>query len=218
MPNNLKNSHKSELLCSNYRRWKLDSLDEAGYFVIFQGFLESDLLNKISGNALKLYVYLGINSNNFEGIVWHSNYKIAQYFNKSERTIRTWMKELEDFELITRMQLKYDGNAYTYLLPYKSKYEETSRELAQGTITVTKENNLIVECDNQIRNISSGISLYIFDEYINEWVEGKIIINRPIEVAEYFNNITYVFKPKNEYVNRNIYMLQGRIYKVKIKI
>lgn len=168
MHNNLKNSEKLEIMRFNYRKWKLDSLDEAGYFIIFQGFLESGLLNKISGNALKSYMYLGINSNNFEGVVWHSNSRIAQYFNKSETTIRTWMKELKDFQLIIRMQLKYDGSAYTYLQPYKSKYEDLKESLSEGTLTVNKENNLIIEFNNEFRHVSSGTILYIFDEDANK--------------------------------------------------
>ena len=124
--NDLNNSEKSLIMRNNYKRWKLDALDESGYFTIFQGFLEGNKLNDISGNALKLYIYLGLNSNNLEGIVWHSNKKIANYFNKSERTIRTWMKELEDNRLIKRMRLKYDGPVYTYLQTYIYKYKDSS--------------------------------------------------------------------------------------------
>lgn len=217
--NNLNNTQKGAIMRSNFRRWKLDSLDEAGYFIIFQGFLESGVLNKISGNALKLYIYLGINSNNFEGVVWHSNSKIAGYFHKSERTIRTWMKELEDLNLIKRMQLKYDGLAYTYLQPYKVKYEENDSEiLAEGTIMVTEGNNLIIQIGNKTRPISSGVNLYLYDDYIKKWVEGKIIINRVIEVDEHSSNIKYIFKPENVYLYRYINMMQGKIFKVKMKM
>lgn len=35
---------------------------------------------------------------------------------------------------------------------------------------------------------------------------------------EYFKDITYIFKPKDADVNRNIYILCGKIFKVKIKM
>lgn len=216
---NLKNNEKGIIMRSNFRRWKLDSLDEAGYFIIFQGFMESGMLNKISGNALKLYIYLGINSNNFEGIVWHSNFRIAKYFDKSERTIRTWMKELEDFHLIKRMQLKYDGTAYTYLQPYQAKYEsKNNEELIEGIVTITKQNSLIIQIDNQTWPISSGTSIFIYDEYAAKWVEGKIIINRLPEVDEYSSNITYIFKPRYVNTYKPINISYGKVFKARIRL
>lgn len=122
---NLRNIDKSLILRNNYKSWKFNSLDNVGYFIVFQGFEESKKLKNISGNALKLYIFLGIHANNYEGIVWYSTKTIANYFEKSERTIRAWLKELDDMELITRMRLKYDGTVYTYLLPYKAKLENT---------------------------------------------------------------------------------------------
>lgn len=216
---NLKNNQKGVIMRSNFKKWKLDSLDEAGYFIIFQGFLESGILNQISGNALKLYIYLGINSNNFEGIVWHSNFRIASYFDKSERTIRTWMKELEDFHLIRRMQLKYDGAVYTYLQPYQAKYEDNNNgELMEGTLTITKENNLIIQIDDKTKPISSGTNLFLYDEYIDEWVEGKIIINRLPGVDEYSDNITYIFKPMNMYSYKYTNISYGKVFSIRIRI
>lgn len=117
----LNNREKSELMKNNYSNWKKDSLKKGGYFIIFKGFLESDKLKIISGNSLKLYIYLGINSKNMTGEIWHSNESIAKYFKKSERTIRLWMKELEDLKLIKRMQLDFNGPAYTYLQTYENK-------------------------------------------------------------------------------------------------
>lgn len=115
---NLNNKEKAMLFKDNYKYWKEMSLENNGYFVIFNGFMESEKLKKISGNALKLYIYLGLNSKNYTGEVWHSNKKIAKYFGRSERTIRDWMKELEDLNLIKRMQLEFNGNSYTFLQPY----------------------------------------------------------------------------------------------------
>ena len=116
----LTNKQKAQLYKDNFKFWKERSLQENGFFVIFNGFLETGNLKKISGNALKLYLYLGINARNSTGEVWHSNKTIAKYFGKSERTIRGWMKELEDLNFIKRMQLEYDGLAHVYLQPYES--------------------------------------------------------------------------------------------------
>lgn len=107
--NNLKN---------NYGNWKKDSLSNTGYFIVFKGFKDTKKLRDISGNALKLYIYLGIASNSKTGEVWHSNEKIAKYFDRSERTIRLWMQELESLNLIKRFQLNYNEESHTFLQPY----------------------------------------------------------------------------------------------------
>lgn len=216
--NNLNNKEKGLLLRNDYKKWKLDSLDEAGYFIIFQGFLENRILRDISGNALKLYIYLGINSNNFEGVVWHSNSTIAKYFNKAERTIRTWMKELEELNLIKRMRVKYDGEVYTYLKPYNiTELDKTIENLLDGTIEILKNGELVLNIENKIRPISSGIGLYIYDEFNARWIKGKLIINRSFEYDENNEMISYVFRPKNKYMDNYIDIKRGKIYKVKIE-
>lgn len=117
----LSNKDKSAIYKTNYKLWKSKALEENGYFIIFDGFVENNSLKNISGNALKLYIYLGIYSKNMTGEVWHSNARIAKYFGKSERSVRNWMKELEDLNLIKRMQLEFNGQAHNYLQPYKLK-------------------------------------------------------------------------------------------------
>ncbi|MDB1971468.1 helix-turn-helix domain-containing protein [Clostridium tertium] len=114
----LTNSQKAELYKKNYSTWKQTGLDDYSYFLIFKGFVESYKLKNISGNALKLYIYLGMYAKNNTGEIWHSTHTIAKYFNKSERTIRTWTKELEDMHLIKKMQLEFNGVSHTYLQPY----------------------------------------------------------------------------------------------------
>lgn len=173
----LKNRDKSLLMRNNYKIWKYNALNESAYFVIFQGFLESNILKEISGNAMKLYIYLGINSNNYEGIVWHSNKKIAKYFGKSERTIRTWMKELEDLKLIKRMRLDYDGIVYTYLQPYKNKEKNNDENI--GIIYFNTSGFIVFQADSQrakrIYRRETDISLYI--ENVG-WVDGILqVIN-----------------------------------------
>lgn len=115
------NKEIAKNLRSSYSLWKEDSLQESGYFVIFNGFVENGKLKSMSGNALKLYLYLGVYANNKSGEVWHSNSKIAKYFNKSERTIRLWFQELESLNLVRKMQLEFDGEPHMFLQPYPSR-------------------------------------------------------------------------------------------------
>ena len=107
-------------LKDNYSKWKKDSIDSKGYFLVFNGFKTTNKLKNIGGNALKLYIYLGLHSNNTTGEVWHSNAKIAAYFGKSERTIRSWMQELESLNLIKRFQLGFNQESHTFLQPYSN--------------------------------------------------------------------------------------------------
>jgi len=114
-----------------YSSWKKKSLNESGFFVIFNGFLDEKkplshkaLLQEISGGALKLYIFLGIKSDNFTGESYYSIKSIANYFGKSERTINNWFNELEKLNLIYRAQLEYNGVSHTYLQTYKTGNRE----------------------------------------------------------------------------------------------
>lgn len=103
---------------NNYKYWKQSSLDNAGFFVLFNGFLDNDILKKISGNALKLYMFLGIKSDNFTGESHYSIKTMAKYFGKSERTINNWISELEKLNLIRRVQFQHNKVSHTFLQPY----------------------------------------------------------------------------------------------------
>lgn len=114
----LTNKKMAELHRKNYDKWKTQSLKTKGYFVVFDSFLTNKKLSKISGNALKLYIYMGLNSNNNTGEMWHSIKTMANYFNRSERTISYWIKDLEKANLIKRMQLEQNGSSHTFLQTY----------------------------------------------------------------------------------------------------
>lgn len=109
---------KAEHSRKNYNYWKSNSIENNGFFIIFNGFMENDILKRITGNALKLYIFFGINSKNDTGESFYSIKQIAKYFDKSERTINNWIKELEDVNLIKRYQLSYNNVAHTFLQPY----------------------------------------------------------------------------------------------------
>jgi sarcosine oxidase delta subunit len=112
------NQRKAEIYRKEYEEWKGMALDNFGYFPIFKPFKETFLLRNLSGNALKLYLYLGLMSKNTTGETWVSIDTTAEYFNKSKRTISGWIKELEKAKLIERMQMDLNGVAHTFLKPY----------------------------------------------------------------------------------------------------
>ncbi|MBU5486554.1 helix-turn-helix domain-containing protein [Clostridium sp. MSJ-11] len=68
---------------------------------INNNFVDKDILKRINGNALKLYIFLGIDSKNETGESWYTLESISQYFGKSIRTISIWIKELEDINLFS---------------------------------------------------------------------------------------------------------------------
>lgn len=112
------NRFKAEIYKKSYEEWKNLALDRFGYFPIFQPFKETFLLRNLSGNAVKLYIYLGLMAGNKTGETWVSLDSIAQYFGKTRRAVSQWVKELEDAKLIKRMQMEHNGVAHTFLMPY----------------------------------------------------------------------------------------------------
>lgn len=79
-------------------------------------------------------------SNNNTGETWVSLETIAKYFGKTTRTVSSWIEELEKCGLIKRMQLRYNGVAHTFLLPYprpkKAKKEKQSSEMEKDSVSV----------------------------------------------------------------------------------
>lgn len=117
--NSLPNYKKAEHYKSNYGVWKQDRIDKkSGFFIIYNDFKDKHILQKVSGNTIKCYIYLGISSKNDTGESWHSISTIATYFDVSTRTVSNWLKELEKFNLIRRIQLDLDSPSHTFLQPY----------------------------------------------------------------------------------------------------
>ncbi|RXY97530.1 hypothetical protein DMO16_24325 [Fictibacillus sp. S7] len=73
-------------------------------------------------------MYLGLMSGNETGKTWVTIDTMAKYFGKSKRTISVWLKELEKYKLVERMQMEPNGAAYTFLLPYGWAYSELDEE------------------------------------------------------------------------------------------
>ncbi|HCL4448355.1 TPA: helix-turn-helix domain-containing protein [Clostridium botulinum] len=115
----LSNAKKSKLYIKNYSKWREKNKENhIGFFIVYTDFRDKQILKNINGNALKLYIFLGINSKNETGESWYTIEAISKYFGKSPRTISYWFEELERLNLIKRMQLEINGPSHTYLQPY----------------------------------------------------------------------------------------------------
>lgn len=101
----------------DYNKWRKYNFSEhKGFFPIFEDF--SQYMNKLSTGAISMYVFLGLKSSYKDGTSFYSIEKLALHFNKSERTISNWLKELENNNLIYRKQKKFNSVSTTYLVPY----------------------------------------------------------------------------------------------------
>lgn len=180
---NKTNKQKSQDLKNNYTHWKKNSLESSGYFTIFSGFKDTNKLKNISGNALKLYIYLGITSNSMTGEVWHSNKTIAKYFGKSERTIRLWMQELESINLIKRFQLEFNEESHTFLQPYfNTEYQSYSEKYTYHYRLKDSKYRRSIDLNNYRSLITKAIQSSISNSYINVYKDFFVISSfKPID-------------------------------------
>lgn len=128
MKSRIPNKAKASIHKKNYARWKADSLKTKGFFVMFNGFLDRGLLREISGGALKLYIFLGIKSDNTTGESFYTLLQISNYFATTERTVGSWFKTLEKLGLIYRYQLKPNSVSHTYLGTYDAGKDRNNLE------------------------------------------------------------------------------------------
>lgn len=110
--------NEAERLMNDYLIWKTDNINKkVGFFPVYSNFKEH--MRELSPGAISLYLYFGIHSKNKTGESYHSIETIADFFGKSSRTISSWIKELEENQLIVRRQNKIRGVSTTYLRPYR---------------------------------------------------------------------------------------------------
>ena len=107
---------QGEALKREYRRWKTHKLKSGKFFPVWMDF--RPFLPRLSGGALKLYLFLGLVSKNYTGESWYSNRRLAEKLGCSERAIQAWMAELRENGLVERLRLREHGVAFTYLRPY----------------------------------------------------------------------------------------------------
>jgi DNA-binding transcriptional ArsR family regulator len=129
-----------------YLNWKKQCLaQKQGYFIIFNSFLKSGILREVSGDALRLYIYLGMFTQNYTGETFVSMQTMADYFKKSVRTIGYWLKELEDKGLIIRIQLDVKKTAHTFLRIYPNSENPPSDTMTYKEAVKNDNSNEITE-------------------------------------------------------------------------
>lgn len=135
-----KNYDKSVEIRKAYTEWKnLQQQSNQGFFPVFKDFM--GFLPSLSGGACLLYIYLGLNSKYKTGELFHDVNRMATFFQRSTRTIRQWISELEEKKLIHRMQVKYNGVTYTYLLPYGVNSAEINERMEKAISDIDADTN-----------------------------------------------------------------------------
>ncbi|MGE7828983.1 helix-turn-helix domain-containing protein [Paenibacillus sp. NPDC093718] len=118
-----KNNYFKELRDS-YAEWKDQVFKMNKPFFPIHSDFQDLFLKDISGPALKLYVFLGLNSRYHTGESWFSSKEISDFFRKDQRTVQNWFQELEDLGLISREQKGFKMKANSFLRPYGFTLEE----------------------------------------------------------------------------------------------
>jgi len=105
-----------------YKEWRKRQHEErAGFFPVFSKDFKP-YLKDLSGNAVRLYVYLGLHSNNETGQTSNTTLRAMQYFFDCDpRTLQKWLAELENAGLIKRVQPFYKAKRQIVLKPYSTK-------------------------------------------------------------------------------------------------
>ena len=128
-------SDKLQELRSLHKKWKeFNKQKNIGFFQIFNKDF-SEKIPQLSGNSIKLFVYLGTFADSYTGELTVSVDKMQKDLNCTKRSIQNWLKELTDHNLIMRVQLGYKSKTHTFLLPYNQEFLELSKPF----YTVTEE-------------------------------------------------------------------------------
>ncbi len=77
---------------------------------------------------MKAYIYFGMHANNSTGECWHSNERMCEFFEVDIRTMKKWVAELEERNLIRRVQVGYKRAANTFIIPYHDVEQEDNSE------------------------------------------------------------------------------------------
>lgn len=98
-----------------------------GFFPVFSEDFKT-YLTRLSGNALKLYLFLGAYVDNKTGETTLSLNAIANFFGAKLRTVQGWMQELTDEGLVQRIQTGYKNRAHTFVLPYSPGFKRSEKQ------------------------------------------------------------------------------------------
>lgn len=115
--------HQADIFESKeqYKQWrKQQHVSKAGFFPVFTNDFKP-YLKELSGNAVRLYVYLGLHSNNETGETGRATLAaIEEFFKCDTRTAQKWLAELESFGLIKRVQPRFKAIRSILLVPYSA--------------------------------------------------------------------------------------------------
>lgn len=103
----------------SWRNWTKEN--RKGFFAVFSPEF-SAIAKNISGNAIKLYLFLGANMDNQGGYTLISVETMAEHFETNPRTVHNWLKELKENRLILRVQPGFKQATFTFLLPYHPEF------------------------------------------------------------------------------------------------
>jgi len=122
------NEQEMEKLRNSYYEWRnYKKKINSPFFLIYNDF-KDEHLKTMSGGSLKLFLYFGFHVNNKTGECWHSIESIADFFGVDQRTVNKWVFELEQRQLIKRIQRGYKWVSNTFMLPYGTEGEEDLNE------------------------------------------------------------------------------------------
>lgn len=117
----------NNIICDGFSQNKCPTCNELrncqeGYlkwYLRIPFFIIDNYLHKLSGSSLKIYIYLNRRANfeegsNHYGRCWLNYGQISEATGVSSKTMRKYMKELEDLNLIShRFSTVYDHKAKT---------------------------------------------------------------------------------------------------------
>ncbi|MEL7566410.1 MAG: helix-turn-helix domain-containing protein [Dehalobacterium sp.] len=112
----IKNKKRIDGAKAIYFRKDLKDRRREPYFFIYCSFL--DKLNKISKQALTLYLYFGLNMSYKKGYCTSNFEMIARDLGYSYNTIKKWFKELEENKLVTLNES--NGEINFFIIPYET--------------------------------------------------------------------------------------------------
>lgn len=136
-------------LSNLHREWRQWTKNEKrGFFPIFN----PDFIFKfrdLSGNALKLFIFLGAHANSMEGHTTVSIQTMQNHFGATKRTINNWLAELRSFGLIIRIQTGFRRPTHTFLLPYHGDFLQHQSNEIKELIQEYLESSSEPEHENQ---------------------------------------------------------------------
>lgn len=178
-------SEQDYLLKHYYSQWKSHNRNNSeGFTMIYESFKKKDILSKIDGGALKLYLFLSLSAKNKTGESWYSIEALADYFDVQSRTIDKWFKNLIDLNLIFRQ--RYKGKSHTtYLLPYSNSLIFQKEHALSDDYDVTYNIDKIKEYSDIYGEIGKIYHLF-------QWVtkkDGATPLNALLIITKRDNNL-----------------------------